>query len=251
MAAAAILLRRLAVRRLVLATIVAALLIPAIPADPVSAASFSVRLEAGVHRGYMFNTAGAVTARKTMTLVSPATVTASVRRSIPTHGVHLRVASGTLAGWWVHEDALAYVPGITGSVAYSPSRSVWLRAARYELYTFDNAGVMTAARGRRIGTATTIHVSRGAVIRGRPYIRIADGAWAGWWVPGTLTAPTAIACSAGSPPTGKTARTVRAVGTAIGEIALTFDMGGRVTPALEIMRFLEVERVCSTIFPTG
>ena len=55
-----------------------------------------------------------------MTLVSPATVTASVRRSIPTHGVHLRVASGTLAGWWVHEDALAYVPGITGSVTYSP-----------------------------------------------------------------------------------------------------------------------------------
>jgi peptidoglycan/xylan/chitin deacetylase (PgdA/CDA1 family) len=243
------------------AAIVAALLVLAIAAEPVaadpvsadpaSAASFGVRLEAAVHRGYTFDTAGAITARKTVTVASPVTVTASARRSIPTHGVYLRLASGTLAGWWVHEDALAFVPGIAATTTYTPVRSVSLMIARYELYTFDSSGVMTAARGRRIAVPTTIHVNRAAVIRGRRYVRIADGAWTGWWVPGTVTAPAAITCSAGSPPTGTKARTVRAVGTATGEIALTFDMGGRVTPALDIMRFLELERVCATIFPTG
>ena len=239
------------VRRIVLAAIAAALLVPAIPAGPVSAASFSVRLEAGVHRGYTFNAAGGITARRTVTLASPVTVAGSDRRSIPTRGVHLRVASGALSGWWVHEDALSYVPGIRGSTTYSPARHASLKVARYELYTFNSSGVMTAAKGRRIVAATTIHVNRTAVIRGRRYIRIADGAWAGWWVPGTVASPAPITCSAGSPPSGTIARTVRAVSTATREIALTFDMGGRVTPALDIIRFLELERVCATIFPTG
>ena len=186
-----------------------------------------------------------------MTLASPATVTASDRRSIPTHGVYLRLASGTLSGWWVHEDALAYLPKTLVTATYVPTRSVTLKVARYELYMFDAAGLMTAAKTRRIVTPTTIHVDRAAIIRGRPYVRVAGGAWANWWMPGTVTAPAAITCSAGSPPTGTAARIVSYVTGATGEIALTFDMGGRVTPALDIVRFLELERVCATIFPTG
>jgi len=34
-------------------------------------------------------------------------------------------------------------------------------------------------------------------------------------------------------------------------VALTFDMGGRLDPALQIMSFLVANRVCATIFPTG
>ena len=44
---------------------------------------------------------------------------------------------------------------------------------------------------------------------------------------------------------------VRSVPAATGEIALTFDLGGRLVPALAIVRQLELERVCATIFPTG
>jgi peptidoglycan/xylan/chitin deacetylase (PgdA/CDA1 family) len=44
---------------------------------------------------------------------------------------------------------------------------------------------------------------------------------------------------------------VRSLATQAGEIALTFDMGGRLTPALAIVRALELARVCATIFPTG
>jgi peptidoglycan/xylan/chitin deacetylase (PgdA/CDA1 family) len=35
------------------------------------------------------------------------------------------------------------------------------------------------------------------------------------------------------------------------ELALTFDMGGRLDPAIEIMNFLIANRICSTLFPTG
>jgi peptidoglycan/xylan/chitin deacetylase (PgdA/CDA1 family) len=35
------------------------------------------------------------------------------------------------------------------------------------------------------------------------------------------------------------------------EVALTFDMGGRLDPALEIMKLLIANRVCATLFPTG
>lgn len=242
--------RRL-LRDLALAVVSAALVVPLVAAGPVSAGSFSVRLEAGVHRGFDFSPTGAIIRHTSVTLAAPATVTGSDRRTIPTHGIFLRIASGSLSGWWVREDSLSYLPRIVVAVSYSPTRPVTLRPARFELYTFDPAGNMTAARGRRITTATTIHVDLAAVVRGRRHLRIAGGTWAGWWVPGTVSAPASITCSAGTPPSGTTARVVRAVATATGEMALTFDMGGRVTPALDIIRFLELERVCATIFPTG
>ena len=240
-------------RRLAFAALVAALLVPVIPAAPAAAAAFAVRLEAGEHRGFTFTAAGAITGRRSITLAAPETVTGSDRRIIPAHGRYLHVASGALAGFWVHEDALAYPPKVVGTITYSPARAVGLTAARYELYRFDTAGLMTAAMGRRIAVTATIHADRAAVIRGRPYVRVTGGAWAGWWLPGTVTAPKAITCSTGSPPTGTNARIVSSVAgtTATGEIALTFDLGGRVTPALDIVRFLDLERVCATIFPTG
>ena len=39
--------------------------------------------------------------------------------------------------------------------------------------------------------------------------------------------------------------------TASSRIALTFDMGGRMVPAVKIMNFLVANRVCATIMPTG
>ena len=38
---------------------------------------------------------------------------------------------------------------------------------------------------------------------------------------------------------------------AAGRVALTFDMGGRMTPAVQILNILVANRVCATIFPTG
>ncbi len=38
---------------------------------------------------------------------------------------------------------------------------------------------------------------------------------------------------------------------AAGRVALTFDMGGRMTPAVKILQLLVTNRVCATLFPTG
>jgi len=46
-------------------------------------------------------------------------------------------------------------------------------------------------------------------------------------------------------------QTYRAIPNAGAGVALTFDMGGRMDPAVEIMTFLVNNRVCATIFATG
>jgi peptidoglycan/xylan/chitin deacetylase (PgdA/CDA1 family) len=91
---------------------------------------------------------------------------------------------------------------------------------------------------------------------------------AGWRLvvaatPGATAVPTpaATAPPATSPPTGPACRagdragggvvTYARIPSAGNEVALTFDMGGRMDPAAEIMNFLVANEVCATIFATG
>jgi peptidoglycan/xylan/chitin deacetylase (PgdA/CDA1 family) len=237
--------------RPLLTALVGVALLASLAATEASAATLSVRLEAGPHPAVTFSSTWQVTGRRTVTYAAPVTVSGSRRVNVPDRGWHLNVTSGALAGWWVKENRVSYVPGIVGTTTWSPVRHLAMGAGRWELYRFTSTGAMAQARGRTVSAATTTHVDRTSVIDGRRYVRIADGAWAGWWVPGSLASPNRITCSVGSPPTGTAGRKVSAVASATGEIALTFDMGGRLTPALDIVQFLELERVCATIFPTG
>jgi putative cell wall-binding protein len=52
------------------------------------------------------------------------------------------------------------------------------------------------------------------------------------------------------PPAG-TQQWIFSIPTATNQVALTFDMGGRLDPAVQIMNFLVANQVCATIFPTG
>jgi peptidoglycan/xylan/chitin deacetylase (PgdA/CDA1 family) len=236
-------------RHLLLALVVVGLL-GALTVPDVAAATFSVRLEAGPQRGVTFDSGWRVTGSKTVTLATPITVTGSRRVTVGTDR-WLRLASGSLAGRWVKESRVAYVPGYVGQTTYSPYREGTLAAGRYELYRFGTTGNMAAAAPMTVAAATTFRTTGRAFIKGRSYVRIADGAWAGWWLPGVTSSPTAIRCTAGSPPSGTTGQRVSSVPAAAGEIALTFDMGGRLTDAMKIMKWLELERICATIFPTG
>jgi peptidoglycan/xylan/chitin deacetylase (PgdA/CDA1 family) len=243
--------RRLLATPVVAGLLAALLLSQATPAATAAATPFSVRIEAGPHVGVTFDPAWRITGRQTVTTAAPATVTASDRTAVPGDGTWLLIASGALAGRWVRESTLSYVPGVVDVAAFGPARAVTLRAGSWELFRFDGTGTMTEARGRTVGTATTVHADQAATIRGRRHIRITDGEWAGWWLPGSLAAPLPITCDAGSPPRGAGPITIRSVPAATGRIALTFDMGGRLTPALSIIRYLQLERVCATIFATG
>ena len=241
--------------RIPIATLLAFLLVAssaAARAQPAAiAATLSIRLEAGPQTGVRFDDAWRVTSRRTVTLAAPVLVTGSKRSTRPPGGTWLRMTSGPLAGHWVREHPVAHVAGFAGTKTWSPVRIATLAAGSWELYRFGPAGKMLEAKGWMLTTATTIRVDRVSVVRGQRHVRIADGQWAGWWVPGSRAHPVPISCTSGTPPAVTSPRVVRAVAGATGEIALTFDMGGRLTPALSIVAYLELHRVCATIFPTG
>jgi peptidoglycan/xylan/chitin deacetylase (PgdA/CDA1 family) len=63
--------------------------------------------------------------------------------------------------------------------------------------------------------------------------------------------PTASGCSAGNRVAAGSAQTFATIPNAGPAVALTFDMGGRMDPAVDIMNFLVANGVCTTIFATG
>ncbi|MEO5986971.1 MAG: polysaccharide deacetylase family protein, partial [Candidatus Limnocylindria bacterium] len=65
------------------------------------------------------------------------------------------------------------------------------------------------------------------------------------------TVPPSAGCSAGNRVAAGSAQTFRTIPNAGPGVALTFDMGGRMDPAVDIMNFLVANRVCATIFATG
>ncbi|MEO8247536.1 MAG: LysM peptidoglycan-binding domain-containing protein, partial [Chloroflexota bacterium] len=69
-------------------------------------------------------------------------------------------------------------------------------------------------------------------------------------VPTASPPPVVAGCRAGNRATGGMATYAR-IPNAGNEVALTFDMGGRMDPAVDIMNFLVANGVCATIFATG
>ncbi len=65
------------------------------------------------------------------------------------------------------------------------------------------------------------------------------------------TPPSTAGCQAGNRVAAGGEETFYSVPNAGHAVALTFDMGGRLDPALAIMNFLVENRVCATLFPTG
>ncbi len=67
----------------------------------------------------------------------------------------------------------------------------------------------------------------------------------------TTAPPAASGCTAGNRVGAGSAQTFRTIPNAGAGVALTFDMGGRMEPAVDIMNFLIANDVCATIFATG
>jgi peptidoglycan/xylan/chitin deacetylase (PgdA/CDA1 family) len=219
------------------------------------AAVRSVRLEAGPHVGYRFSTTGAVLAQQATTVTTPTAVSTDRRRVVPNRtGIYLRVTTGTLAGYEVLESPVAYIPGKAGDTAYVPAAHVTFAVGRYLGYAFDADWDLVSTRFRALTRASSASASRRAIIDGRPYVWMSSGIWAGTWIP--VTAPRSLTaqrltCSVPAKPSPGPNSVLRQIATDEARVALTFDMGGRLTLALDIMERLIVDRVCATIFPTG
>ena len=224
-------------------------------AAPVDAATYTVRLEAGSQSGYTFSSSGAILTRKTVTLTAPTTAVASLRHAVPPHGGYFfRLTSGPLAGYEVRESLLAHVPGKIADVPYSPAARISFPAGRYIGYRFDESWGLAGTKPHSLASASSASASRRAVIDGRRYVLISNGLWAGYWIPVTVGAPTTghrISCSVGAKVAPGSTTVYRRVATSDRQVALTFDMGGRLVPAVDIMERLIIDRVCATIFPTG
>jgi len=221
----------------------------------VEAASYSVRLEAGPQTGYRFSSTGTILGRKTVTLAAPATATADSRSSVPNQaGTYFRITAGQFAGYRVRESLIAHVPGKAGEVTWNPTRTITFGAGRYLGYTFDSAADLATTRRGSSSTPFTATASRRAIIDGRPYVLMSSGSWTGYWMPIASAGSTSaqpISCSMPAKVGPGSAATYTRVATTDPQIALTFDMGGRMTPAVAILERLIIDRVCATIFPTG
>jgi peptidoglycan/xylan/chitin deacetylase (PgdA/CDA1 family) len=69
--------------------------------------------------------------------------------------------------------------------------------------------------------------------------------------PESTPPPSGSGCTAGNRVPAGSAQTFRTIPNAGPGVALTFDMGGRMEPAVDIMDFLVANDVCATIFATG
>jgi peptidoglycan/xylan/chitin deacetylase (PgdA/CDA1 family) len=225
---------------------------------PAAAATLTkVRLEAGMQYGYTFSSAGHIRSSRSVELASKIVVSSDRRGVIPTRtGTWLRLTTGPLAGYYVRESPVSYIPGKAGEGSYGAGATVTFAAGRYLAYTFESDWTLGSTRYGTVTTTspTVATASRRAVINGRHYVFMTSGAWSGMWMPvpqaRSLTAQ-ALTCEAPAKVSGGSSQVLSRVTTTERKVALTFDMGGRLTPALDIIERLIIDRVCATIFPTG
>jgi peptidoglycan/xylan/chitin deacetylase (PgdA/CDA1 family) len=229
----------------------------AVPAPAAATSLIDVRLEAGLQSGFKFSTTGSIQARKDITLTAKAMTQTDRRRVVPTRtGTWLRLTTGALAGYEVRESPVSYIPGKAGEGFYTTPAQVSFSRGRYIGYTFATDWSLGLTRFDRVSstTPTIATASRRAVINGRHYVLMSSGTWSGTWIPvpqaRSLTAQK-LTCEVPAKVLGGTAQVVTRVATTERKLALTFDMGGRLSPAIDIVERLIIDRVCATIFPTG
>ena len=227
-------------------------LVPAFVAP--AAAALAVRLEAGPQTGYRFDAAGKVLQSKKVTLPSPVNVSGSTRAWIAGRGTHLRVASGTFGGWWIKESMTAYIPGLVVNTVYSPPARAVFPAGSYLGYKFDAGWKIASTKRAVLSRDSSASILRRGVIHGRPFGEVVSGIWAGYWIP--LPSPSVLraqplTCSSPGHVAAGNQQVFRVLPGADNQLALTFDMGGRLNPGRDIVNRLILDRVCTTFFPTG
>ncbi|HEY7526937.1 MAG TPA: polysaccharide deacetylase family protein [Candidatus Limnocylindria bacterium] len=224
----------------------------ALAANPSPQSPRVLVLEAGPQVGYRFAADGTVTASKHVALSGPVTSSTTRRVAIAGRGIQLLVGSGALAGYYVTESIAAHVKGMVGNVWYDPPSSLLLPRGTVVSYRFDADWDVADAVVRNVTVAHHQAASRRAVINGQLYFQLVGGPWDGTWVPQSRAGVARkLACTTSPRAAVGAQQVVRRTSGAGSRVALTFDMGGRLDPALRIMRYLLLSGVCTTIFPTG
>ena len=245
---------RPAFRRLLPSLALLALLAAVLPSAITAATTRTVRLEAGIQRGYTFNSSGAILTSKTVTHRTPVNVVSDARVWVSNRGAFLRITSGALAGFLVRESMTAYVPGLLVTKGYDPAARVDFPQGTYLGYRFDASWRIASTKRGSLAVSSAALTGRRAMIHGRPFAEMSSGTWSGYWIPivsSTVLRAQPLTCRAPGHVSAGSQAVYGVLPGAQNQVALTFDMGGRIDPARNIVNRLILDRVCTTFFPTG
>jgi len=135
----------------------------------------------GTQTGYKLSSTGAVLRSKDVTFDARTRATSAGRATVKRHA-YLKVSSGPLSGFWVRESGHAYVRGMTAKRTFRPARRISFAAGTYTGLTFDSHGRVTGKQTATLAAASGASASARAIINGRPYFKVKDGIWAGYWI---------------------------------------------------------------------
>ena len=130
---------------------------------------------------YRMDRSGTVLSQKTVKLAKTVRVS-SAGRARENGKAWLKVSSGALVGYWVHETNETFVRGLTQKDRFGTLKRVTVEPGRYVGMRFDWLGRIKAQRGYTFGHARTMSVSQHAIINGRHYLLFSSGPLQGYWV---------------------------------------------------------------------
>jgi hypothetical protein len=142
----------------------------------------SIRLRPATHIARRFDSAGAVTASRTLSVSRNSSAHADVR-AIVNGRAYWHLVDGPLAGYWLAESSVAFRPGTIQRLSLPAAPRILLSAGTHSGYRYDWAGRATSTITARITSTTGMRITAWAVINGRPHFLVSTGTWAGTWLP--------------------------------------------------------------------
>ncbi|HEX5740907.1 MAG TPA: D-glucuronyl C5-epimerase family protein [Pilimelia sp.] len=142
-------------------------------------------VSAGRHEVLSLDREGAVAARGTVALprgaVFPVTKRAAARGHL---GVWLRIAAPPFQGRWVRErPGVAFRRGVAEWLPFAPPRLVRFRRGTYTGFRYGADGTVRARRSGTLSADSAAHARGRCLVDGAPHVLVADGLWAGYYVP--------------------------------------------------------------------
>ena len=146
-------------------------------------------LGVGSHTAYVIGEDGTLRTPRSLTLTSAGSGDVGQRAQLPNlPGRWLYLLTGPFGRGWVRESANDRLAGETERTTYATPVTISLRIGTHTGYRFDAAGGVLATKTIRLAAAGTTNAGARAIINGRPYLLVVDGAWAGYWMPESTVA---------------------------------------------------------------
>jgi cysteine-rich secretory family protein len=138
----------------------------------------------GSYTGYRLSSSGDVLARRTVTFRTVVRTVAAGQTRLNGRA-WMKISDGPLAGYWVRQNANAYLRGVSQRAWYVPETQVVMKAGNYVGNTFDWLGGVTSSRRATYFQRVYVDASSRAIISGQPYFLVTSGNLAGYWVADT------------------------------------------------------------------